>query len=389
MKKSILITIGITIILIIVGIWFYLFMYGTPKSADDVFARFNTGGNAETSSATPDTSTVDVASATDAGIPQKLKQLTTRPVAGASFTTDGIEYAEQGTGHIYRINLGTGEETLISGTTIPQTFDAHFSKDGSYVALTSHEAGEIKTIVGKVENSENKDNAAERVALPDGATEIAFGKATSSVYYLISGTAGSSGYSYNIDTKKGTEIFNIALGDVRVVWGDPIYVYTTPTAYQKGYVYRVKSNELMYVAPGGAGLTAVPYSNGVVVTTKETTGLVSTAYDIKNIHGVPLIYISEKCTQNPAMNNHLYCAVPANATSGKFPDDWYKGSVSYIDVLWDTDISNKEASPLSDFLSDSGREIDVSKIGTDSEGKYIYFVNKNDNTLWMFDTTIQ
>ncbi len=43
---------------------------------------------------------------------------------------------------------------------------------------------------------------------------------------------------------------------------------------------------------------------------------------------------------------------------------------------------------MSDLEGESGREIDVSELHIDTDGQYVYFVNKNDGTLWLFDTTL-
>jgi hypothetical protein len=41
------------------------------------------------------------------------------------------------------------------------------------------------------------------------------------------------------------------------------------------------------------------------------------------------------------------------------------------------------------FLSESGREMDVHKIEVDETGMRLLFVNKNDNSLWMFDRGVE
>jgi hypothetical protein len=43
-----------------------------------------------------------------------------------------------------------------------------------------------------------------------------------------------------------------------------------------------------------------------------------------------------------------------------------------------------EVELVSDFTYASGRNIDIAQIGIDTEGERLYFINKNDNTLWMY-----
>ena len=385
MKKTLFITVGAIIILLIVGVWVYLFMYGTPKSSDEVFARFGFGEEVPPP-VIPEATTVDVSSETVVGAPQKLKQLTTRAVAGATFTGTGILYVEQGTGHLYHINLTSGGETLISGTTIPQAREAVFSDGGAYVAITSAAGTGERTIVGEV-TLENGSGTLEGVALPEGATEVVFSDTLGTMYYLLKESAGSSGYSYNIEREVGTKLFSIPLRDVQVLWGSPLYVYTTPTAAQTGYVYKVVKGTLQYITNGGGGLAALKHNGGVITTQVGEDGVRS---DFNLASGevlqIALPMMPEKCTN---FGTATICAIPSeNLISKNFPDAWYKGVISYSDMLWKINTDVGELSVLSNFKKESGREIDVVKIGADAKGERVWFVNKNDNTLWMFDTTL-
>ncbi len=153
-----------------------------------------------------------------------------------------------------------------------------------------------------------------------------------------------------------------------------------------GHLYRVGSSTLHYMTQGKEGLIAIPYSGGMVVTYNMNDTVVSktlgdTSYEL------PIVLVREKCAADPTASSTLYCAAPSGGMKGIFPDDWYKGEVSFTDILWKIDMEEQSATVLSNFLSESGREIDVSQIGMDANGIYIYFINKNDGTLWLFDTT--
>ncbi len=387
MKKTIFISIGVLILLIVLGVWAYLFTYGTPKNTDELFARFGFGEETIISTTTSPV-VVDTNPNDEKKKDQKLKQLTTRPVAGAVFTPNGIRYVEQGTGHVYQINLKNDAETLISGTTIPQTTDAVFSSDGTFVAITTLDTLGSETVIGEIVMGENSSGSTETVLLPRGVTDLAFSTATSTLMYLLKGSTGSTGFSYNSKKGSATQIFNIPLRDVHVLWGTPLYVYTTPTSLQTGYLYTIVKNDLGYVTPGTPGLMGILYDSGVITTRVTDTGITSSALNkTGDIIPLPLPLIPEKCTKNPGQKDALYCAVPTDL-HGTFPDSWYIGSVSFSDILWSVDVPRGEATAISNFLSESGREIDVLKIGTNSTGDLVHFINKNDNTLWMFDTTL-
>ncbi len=389
MKKIIFITVGILSLIIILGVWGYLFTYGTPKSATEVFTQFGFGGGSGEPMLTRDDTTIDVGEQILGGGREALRQLTTRPVAGAvQGTTNEITYVEQGTGHIYSINLIDGKETLKSGTTIPQASEALFSKDASYAAITTYSNFGNQTFVYPLTVGQGSSTSG--FELPFGSENIAFGKATGTLMYTEKIPSGSIGYSYNIKKGVSTEVFRIALRDVRVLWGEPIYVYSLPTATQSGHLYKLSGNNLLYTTTGGNGLVGFRYDDGVVVTRMIDGVRAMTARTHMGEEGTQVLpFIPEKCTVIPSQENIVYCAVPTNMSNSVFPDDWYKGVVSYSDILWSMNIENGEATGLSDFLTESGREIDVVQIGTDATGEKIWFVNKNDNSLWLFENEVQ
>ncbi len=391
MKKTIFISIGVLIIILVLGIWAYLFTYGTPENSKEIFTRFgigNTTQNAENEIPSQnEESVVDVDSIADVGTLQRLKQLTTRPVAGAVFIENGIRYVEQGTGHVYDINLTTGEESLIRGTTIPRSADAIFTKDGSTVAITAYEASGNMTTLEEVWK-DGQPSVAEGKRLPVGAHELYFGDSTSTLMYLLEEESGSSGYSYSTRTGDGKQIFKTVLRDIHVLWGKTIYVYTTPSSLTEGYIYRISGSDLQYVTSGGRGLVGFVYDDGLMITKVANSVVTSYAQDTSGNQILsPVSVMPEKCVKKPTKRNSLYCSVPIAFDAKKFPDDWYKGIVSYSDILWDVDVTGSRSTVISNFFSESGREIDVAKIGTNEDGTFIYFINKNDNTLWMYDAT--
>lgn len=382
MKKTIFITVGILILVLVVGVWAYLFTFGTPKSSNEIFARFGAGNDAEITTL-PENTNIDVSNTDAVGAPQILKQLTTRPVAGAGFSGNTIRYVEQGTGHIYVIDLESGAETLLSGTTIPGARNAVFSEDGLYTAVTMLNEGNEKTLVGKLSLGTQFSG----VSLPAGAKNVAFVNASGTLEYTITDGFNTQGYSYNMLKEVDTKVFELPLKDIEVLWGNPTYVYTTPTTKQLGYLYQVVKNNLHFVTEGDRGLMSFVTHDGVMVT-RVTDALVKSFLITSDGQRIaqPLPYIPEKCTSGKMF---LYCAIPKNTlNTHAFPDDWYMGTVSFDDSLWTIDTQNQKASVLIDFTDTSGRAMDVLKIGADTEGKKVYLINKNDNTLWLFDTTL-
>jgi len=102
----------------------------------------------------------------------------------------------------------------------------------------------------------------------------------------------------------------------------------------------------------------------------------------------PVRLFLEKCTNNPTATSSLYCAAPRIIPFATYPDDWYKGVVSFVDSLWFVDFTGQAGTLLADLLRLSGREIDVSSIYVDESGRFLSFINKNDDTLWLYDLSL-
>lgn len=384
MKKTLLITFAATLLVLLIGVWIYLFLFGTPQQGSDIFARFgdNTEGTIE------DIPVIETdTDPTTPFAPSRFRQLTSRPVAGAGFRGNTIQYVEQGTGHIYEIDLATGDSIILSGTTIPFTTHAVFSATGTSVAITSIQNNEASTMVSIMGTS----TSMEGTLLPVGAREISFNADGTIAYYLLEYPEGARGYAYDLSKKTATELFNIPLRDVRVVWGSPIYVYTTPTITQEGNVYTISGrNGLAYAAGGAPGLVAVRYEKGIVTSSvtennPQYTAVASNGTRIDQ--AVP--FIPEKCALDPLDGALVLCAVPLNLNEGAFPDEWYMGKIAYSDTLWEMNVGAGDALSLLDLQQESGRPMDIRSIGMDTYGLRVYLINKNDNTLWLFDRSIE
>lgn len=383
MKKIILTSLAICVILIILGVWAYLLMYGVPQSSDNTFTNLDVNGEFSEPSNVAD----DINQDTFTETPQVLRQLTERSVAGAGFTESGIRYVEQGTGHIYEIHLETGKETLLSGTTLPQATQALFSQTAKKLAITTFTSYGTQTLVGEISTSSDQGRF-ENVGLPQNASEIYFSADELHLNYILKQKDGAVGYQYELKSGKNTQIFSIPLSDVRVVWGTPIHVYTTPTGVQEGHLYAINSKgSLNYTTKGAKGLLAMSYDEGIVTSSKNSDSfnvqsIQSDGTFIDHVHP----FIPEKCTLVGA--NSFYCGVPINIEEGTFPDSWYMGTVSYNDTLWFMNAKTGVSRIVLNPVEEIGKNLDIHKIGINPLGTKVYLINKTDNTLWLYDRSI-
>lgn len=385
--KKILIISGVLLVLLVGGLMaFFLTTGGIPANTDEVFARFGQGGAApsfeEEEALEEEYGFAEDPAPTNSRA--RLRQLTTKPVAGATIIAGIARFVERGTGHVYEIDVRGGVERLISGTTLARTIRALFSPSGEEVALMNEVDGHIVTTLGAF--ASGTGSGLSLTELPEGAIEPGFSRDSKTFYFFIPEDTGGRGYEYD-QTKDTTKLlFRTSLRDIRLLWGSPTYLYTTPSGKQGGYLYEVGSDGLLsYVANGGRGLMAMRHASGTVVSTITEDGRIVTRDTKAGI--IPLVSLfTEKCAVAGVWSRYLVCGSPVVLPDGyTYPDDWFKGVVGLSDAIVHIDSSTLTTLVLSNLEEESGRPLDVLSLGTDATGKYIYFINKYDNALWLLE----
>jgi hypothetical protein len=107
-------------------------------------------------------------------------------------------------------------------------------------------------------------------------------------------------------------------------------------------------------------------------------------YDVvtKSYSRLGINTLPEKCTWNKGSAD-VYCAVPNFIDNALYPDDWYKGEISFSDQIWKVNTITGNAEILADpILVPGGEDIDGIKLSVDENEKYLFFVNKKDSYLW-------
>jgi len=385
MKKITLIATVSGIVLLVLLTWGYLFLYGTPKAAEDIFATFGiVGGNRDTDFT--DSTLIDTNGIETGGSEQTLRQLTTKPVVGMVFTDDDTAlYVERGTGHIYSISISSGVETQITNTTHTKIISAKFSTSGNRVIYATEDVGGVRTSIGTITKNDTGEEVLQSLNLPFGAYNAEFASSGTEVYYLRPTTNGAEAHAYSATDQSDKLLFTVPFKEAYAAWGTPTYIYTKPSGSLLGYVYEVSGGTLRYVRSGGFGLTAFGYDAGVITTEVIDGSVRSYAYSDET-RQLPLEIFPEKCVNIRNATSTLLCASPlALSLGGVYPDGWYKGITSFEDSLWQVDIQRQEATFLTDPLISTGRAMDVADIVSNEDDTQFLLINKNDNTLWLFE----
>lgn len=403
MKKGLLIAGGIVLILAVLAVWVYLMFFGVPEEADDIFANFSFG-DATDPVVIPEpipelepesTTVVDVAS------DSPLQQLTTKSVAGyvyiatttsSTSVTQLVQYAERGTGHIYEINLDSGEEVRVSGTTIPKITDAVFSPNGTYVALSSFYGFSADTYAGVLSNENGGSVVGE--SLPPQAREIHLTD-TGSLSYIVPTNTGSRIETKNLNTNIVATGQTLPFTSISMIWdtdeAGTDYFYNSPDSNYTGSLYKLSTDGFTAVVNEKFGLAPMVQNQQIIETYNDGGGLVSSASNLSAPEQVSLdvIAIPEKCVFSQSSDQFMFCASDFTQNPNKeYLTNWYKGVDSHNDLLWRVSLVETDAILLLNPEQSVGRTIDVYKPFVDFTNTYLFFINKRDGTLWLYDQTI-
>lgn len=386
-------TFGIVTILLLAALWIYLLLFGAPQNARDIFSDLGFAGTTEDIDRPEAPATgreVDRLSIASEG----LSQLSTRPVAGfvliEKADSQYIRYGEKGTGHIYEIDLASGQEYRLSGKTVANTSEVKFNEDGTAVALTAYKAGMRHTQVYMVPEAEDEEAASR--SLPVNSGNIAL-TGSSTVFYTIKDTGGAVAYEYDIKSGAAVELWRLPLSDINVfLTNSGTYVVNKPAPALRGALYLVVNGKLEPVSEPRVAYAGKPNKEGTryleTYYDSESGQLVSYVIDVVTKDKFPLriTALPEKCAF-ASMSNDLWCGamIPSEAkTSPQFLRNWYSGVAVSDDMLWKNNLDEGYALLAVDVMESLGFSIDITDADFSTDGSILLFRNKLNDNLWLY-----
>ena len=392
MKRTLFIIGGVSIICILVGVWAYFLFFGTPNPDGGVFANFNLGNTDDPSvvipvEPEPTEPLVDVTS------PERLRQLTTQPVAGFAevqltpSSTPQARYIEAGTGHIYSIDLETGVETRISATSIPLTNAGVMTPNGRYALMQSGSGMGSEHVIGIISTTSDE---LRNFAIPGNITSFA---ATNDNTFVYATPIGNSlvARAYDPSTNTLADLFQIPFRDATIAWSNteagPHYVYPHATSRLEGYVYSYTDGVATREVTSGYGLSAVGSSAGYIFSEVQNGeyNTYATNKSASETNTTPLTIIPEKCVFAQTDPSVAICGIALTEFTYQMPDPWYKGEVRMNDDLWEYDIAIQNLRPLVSPENATGRQLDIIRPQFGIDDANLYFQNKIDQTLWIYE----
>lgn len=342
-----------------------------------------------------------------------LRQISTTATSGYSPSLlvgkTSARFVERSTGNIFETAMESMRKDRISNALLPRVQESFFGNDGKSLVYRYIKSGasSILTFVRSVPNPDQSKVAVVGATstnpitgsfLPEDVLGVAVSPDGKNMFYLTkSGDFDSHtglGNVYNFQKNTSARVFQSPFSEWLPVFfdGKTAVLQTKASQDVPGYLYALNTatGDLQKIIGGINGLTTLPSPDLQKVLYSESTrgGLSLHLYDRKEntTSDISLITLPEKCVWN-AGSTTLYCAAPDYIPSAEYPDSWYQGSVSFSDAVWKIDAKTRNVETV--FLpgSFSAPKMDITNLTLSSSSDFLFFINKNDSTLWGYKLT--
>ncbi len=436
MKKIIDIVIVMVIILIIAGgVYWYMFLR-VPTTAPNIPNQAPTTGFVPLNrpvSTTTKTITGQGNATTTINIPKivplpALRLLSSTPVGGYGASTTAsttvVRWIDRGRGNIYEARGDSLDITTISNTLLPRVYNSWWNKnDTSFIGQYLSDRGDrITTVITNIlkravvatttaAKSSTTTQTTVQANLTTQITETDYelkGKIISGNIIAVASSPKRDkilvisnennraiGYISNFDGTKQVQLFDLPFTQLTTEWPEEntIAITTKASANYSGYLYfiNVKTGAISEILGNIPGLTTkvsrdatkVIYSDSISTSDKIET----TVYDIKSQKSIDIIFrtLANKCVWSSKFKEQVYCGVSSQIPSGTYPDNWYLGKASFIDNIWLLNGNTGEVHQVADLLNQGNALIDTFNLQLDNNDDFLFFMNKNDLSLWSLD----
>lgn len=311
---------------------------------------------------------------------QKLLQLTTFPVISPFLneTEDKILFYKKEGGDLLSSDFSGSRTDKISNLTIVGILEAKRSpaRDRSAVRYLDNET--IKSFLHIATSSV--------ATLPQGITSISWSPSGDSLAYLLPNGDGAD-LIIGDDSGNGRKTeFSTPILDASIAWvsKNTIAFQTAPSGFAEGYVFAYSRNSNLFRKIIGPefGLTSLWSPDGSkILTTAANRGGGNIQMTIRDASGKPDFVVnaqtlSEKCVW--ADDETVYCAVPRSLPADvALPDDYLRGELNTEDQLVSLDLASQKVTTIF-----NEGNFDMSDLVVTKDQKYLFFVDRNDGTLW-------
>ena len=333
----------------------------------------------------------------------KLRQLSSTPVAGMSASTTAssslVRFMDRGTGHIYEADDVSNEIKKLSNTTLPKIYEGYWNKNLTALVLrylrdesdvVSNFYAELRLAATSTTNTAYEVKG--KYLSPD-ISQVTISPQGDKIFTWNIENGRGMGYTSTFDEKNKVRVADTHLTQVVAEWpeANTVTLATKASASAAGYFYSldIRNGSLKKIVGGFRGLAGklnkdasrALFSSGGLNTIR--TSYINTKDDV--VQEILFKTLADKCVWSTLRKNEVYCAVPTEIAKGVYPDDWYKGTISFIDQIWHLDTTTGEVHLLANLLDLSNKLVDATELALDPKENFLYFINKRNLTLWSLD----
>lgn len=401
-KKNTVILIIIAAVLVL-ALGIFLLFFTTPQtqtattgqSSNSPFGNYP--GSSSTTPPTNATSSQPTGPATEYinNPTSPLIKISVVPIAGAeafdrkttsTTTTNIVRYIERATGHTAEYDRSTYAVIASSNTTIPSIYEATWSGNSILAQFLDKDNMTIKTFAGNLPSTTTPTTQLTGVFLTSNINTFAISPKGNRVFIIPQGDSAVGSIS-NLDGTKKTSIFNFPFNDWNTQWPNEstITLTTKPSYSALGFMYFLTTGGTMTKALGNiAGLTTLtsPNLTYAIYSGSSANGISTGVYNFSKNATFTFTNstLPEKCVWSKLSKTTAYCAVPTTIPVANYPDDWYKGKVSFVDNIYKVDLTLPSIQLIYKLPTD--QTIDAVNLFLDPKEENLYFTNKNDYFLW-------
>ncbi len=327
----------------------------------------------------------------------QLVQLTKNAVSGATFaikTKDDktkiavARYIEKSTGNIYDIEPQGANLTRVSNVTIARIFETYWSNDGERVVVRYPETNQS----GPGDTIRNfsiiSASSSQGVFLSSAITSLVSSPSESKIFYLANFENQSIGIISSFEDKNKKQIFSTPFQEFQASWPNKNFISlnSAASASASGFLYKlnISDGSLENILANIKGLTSLWSADGTKIIYSESgfQNVKTNIYLLKDkiSSALPLVTLPEKCEWSKIYSDILYCSVPNSLPAADYPDDWYRGAVSFSDMIWKINTASGTTEAL--LPGQNNLDIDAINLRLDNKENYLLFQNKKDGVLW-------
>ena len=413
-RKTSQIIIASVILLALIGLVVFWFLFIRPASQTGSgsttpttgFSPFgSTNGQQQGGGATA-TSTQGVPVVTK--IPY-LRLLSDTPIGGYGATTTAsttfVRWIDRGRGNILQVAENSPLTSILSNTLVPKVYESDWGKnvDSFFGSVLNSDNQTVSILYATIQNHTATTTTSATPFELRGknlpTTVISYASSPKKDKVFLFSIENGKGVGYVAPFTGGTavQIFSTPVTEINVEWPEEntIAITTKGTSDQNGYLYFVnpKTGIWKKILGGIPGLSTKVSHDAKYVMASASGGansVLTSIYSVASSTGNDAIIrtLADKCVWGNFYKNMVYCAVPLNLASGNYPDDWYKGTISTTDMLWQINAASNEIKLVSPVYSVAKRSIDAYNLGLDSKDNFLFFMNKNDLSFWSLDLVL-